>query len=119
MLLLLSHASRVRLVCDPIDGSLPGSAGPGNLQARILEWVAISFSNVWKWKLKVKSLSHVQLSDPMDWSLSGSSIHGIFQARVLEWVAIAFSEASCQKKNPTKGKYFIISYKVLIVNQNS
>ena len=38
-------------LCDPIDGSLPGSA-PGILQARTLEWVAISFSNVWKWKVK-------------------------------------------------------------------
>ena len=46
---------------DPIDGSLPGSPVPGILQARTLEWVAISFSNVWKWKVKVKSLSHVWL----------------------------------------------------------
>ena len=49
-------------LCDPIDGSPPGSAVPGILQAGTLEWVAISFSNVWKWKVKVKSLSHVQLS---------------------------------------------------------
>ena len=48
-------------LCDPIDGSLPGSPVPGILQARTLEWVAISFSNVWKWKVKVKSLSRVQL----------------------------------------------------------
>ena len=48
-------------LCDPIDGSPPGSAVPGILQARTLEWVAISFSNAWKWKLKVKSLSHVLL----------------------------------------------------------
>ena len=45
-------------LCDPIDGSPPGSAVPGILQARTLEWVAISFSNAWKWKVKVKSLSH-------------------------------------------------------------
>ena len=45
---------------DPIDGSPPGSPIPGILQARILEWVAISFSNAWKWKVKVKSLSRVQ-----------------------------------------------------------
>ena len=44
-------------LCDPIDGSPPGSAVPGILQARTLEWVAISFSNAWKWKVKVKSLS--------------------------------------------------------------
>ena len=48
-------------LCDPIDGSQPGSPIPGILQARILEWVAISFSNAWKWKVKVKSLSHVWL----------------------------------------------------------
>ena len=47
--------------CDPIDGSPPGSAAPGFLHARTLEWVAISFSNAWKWKVKVKSLSHVLL----------------------------------------------------------
>ena len=49
-------------LCDPIDGSLPGSPIPGILQARTLEWISISFSNAWKWKVKVKSLSHVRLS---------------------------------------------------------
>ena len=44
-------------LCDPIDGSPPGSPIPGILQARTLEWVAISFSNAWKWKVKVKSLN--------------------------------------------------------------
>ena len=44
-------------LCDPVDGSPPGSPIPGILQARTLEWVAISFSNAWKWKVKVKSLS--------------------------------------------------------------
>ena len=78
-------------LCDPIDGSPPGSSVPGILQARTLEWVAISFSKPWEWKVKVKSLSHVQLCNPMDCSLPGSSIHGIFQARVLEWFAVAFS----------------------------
>ena len=48
-------------LCDPMDGSPPGSHIPGILQARTLEWVAISFSNAWKWKMKVKSLSHVRL----------------------------------------------------------
>ena len=48
-------------LCDPIDGSPPGSPAPGILQARILEWVAISCSNAWKWKVKVKSLSRVRL----------------------------------------------------------
>ena len=93
LLLLLSRFSRVRL-CDPIDGSPPGSAIPGILQARTLEWVAISFSSAWK----VKGESEVTqpfltLSDPMDCSPPGSPIPGILQARTLEWVAISFSNA--------------------------
>ena len=48
-------------LCDPIDSSPPGSPVPGILQARTLEWVAISFSNAWKGKVKVKSLSHARL----------------------------------------------------------
>ena len=48
-------------LCDPIDCSPPGSPVPGILQARTLEWVAISFSNAWNWKVKVKSLSRVRL----------------------------------------------------------
>ena len=48
-------------LCDPIDGSPPDSPVPGILQARTREWVAISFSNAWKWKVKVKSLSRVRL----------------------------------------------------------
>ena len=79
-------------LCDPIDGISPGSPVPGILQARTLECVAISFSNI-----QVKSESEVAqlcptLSNPMDCSPSGSSVHGIFQARVLEWGAIAFSD---------------------------
>ena len=48
-------------LCDPIDGSPPSSPVPGILQERTLEWVAIAFSNAWKWKVKVKSLSRVRL----------------------------------------------------------
>ena len=48
-------------LCDPRDRSPPGSPIPRILQARTLEWVAISFSNAWKWKVKGKSLSHVRL----------------------------------------------------------
>ena len=69
-------------LCDPIDGSPPGSPIPVTLQARTPEWDAISFSNAWKWKVKVKSLSHVPtLRDPTDCSLPGSSVHGILQAK--------------------------------------
>ena len=91
MLLLLSLFSRVWLY-DPKDGSPPGSSVLGILQARTLKWVAISFSNASKWRLKVKSLSRVRLfATPWTASLPGSSVHGILQARVLEWSATAFS----------------------------
>ena len=74
-------------LCGPIDGSPPGSPVPGILQARTLEWVAISFC------MKVKSENEVAqwcltLSDPMDCSLPSSSVHGSFQARVPEWGAV-------------------------------
>ena len=71
-------------LCDPIDGSPLGSPVPRILQVRTLEWVAISFSNAWKWKVKVKTLSHIRLlAGPTDCSLPGSSIHEIFQPSTL------------------------------------
>ena len=64
-------------LCDPIDGSPPGSPVPGILQARTLEWVAIAFSNAWTWKVKVKSLSRVWLLQPTrllrPWDFPGKS----------------------------------------------
>ena len=79
-------------VYDPIDSSPPGSPVPGILQARTLEWVAISFSNAAKWKVKVKLLSRVQLFvTPWTAAHQAPSSMGFFQARVLEWGAIAFS----------------------------
>ena len=68
LLSLLSAAAAAKslqlcpTLCDPTDHSPPGSPVPGILQARTLEWVATSFSNAWKWKVKVKLLSHVRLS---------------------------------------------------------
>ena len=112
-------------VCDPIDGSPPGSPVPGILQTRTLEWVAISFSNAWKWKVKVtpwtaahqappslgfsrqEHWSGLPFPSPMYESEKWKWPHGlqptrllhpwIFQARVLEWGAIAFSASSVQK----------------------
>ena len=80
-------------LCNPRDGSPPGSPVPGILRARTLEWVAIFLLQC----MKVKNESEVAqscptLSDPMDCSPPGSSVHGIFQARVLEWGAITFSD---------------------------
>ena len=95
--LLLSRFSRVRLR-NPIDGSLPGSSVPGILQARILEWVAISCSSACRHAKSLQSCP--TLCDPVDSSPPDSSAHGIFQARVLEWVAIAFSKGgTLQTKN--------------------
>ena len=78
-------------LCDPIDGSPPGSPVPGILQARTLEWVAWRNACHFLFQcMKVKSESEVAqssptLSDPMDCSLPGCPVHGIFQARVLEY----------------------------------
>ena len=82
-------------LCNPIDGSPPGSSVPGILQARTQEWVAISFSkrNYRKKESEVAQLSPT-VCDPVDCSLPGSSIHGISQARVLEGVAMSFSMRS-------------------------
>ena len=92
MLCYAKSVQSCQILCDPIDGSPTGSIVPGILQARILEWVAISFSSAWKEKSESEvAQSCPTLSDPMDCSLPGSSVHGIFQARVLEWGAIAFS----------------------------
>ena len=79
-------------LCNPIDGSPPGSPVPGILQARTRVGCHFLLQC-----MKVKSESEVAqscptLRDPMDCSLPGSSIHGIFQTRVLEWGAIGFSE---------------------------
>ena len=60
-------------LCDPIDGSPPGSPVPGILQTTTLQWVAISFSSAWKWKVKVKSLSYADSSRP----------HGLQPTRLL------------------------------------
>ena len=79
-------------LCDPIDGSPPGSPIPGILQARTLEWVAISFSMHESENEVAQSCP--TLKDPTDCSPPGCSVQGIFQARVLEWVAIAFSRKS-------------------------
>ena len=75
---------------DPMDCSPPGSSAHGVLQARVLEWGAIAFSN--KDTAAAKSLqSYLTLCVPRDGSPPGSPVPGILQARTLEWVAISFS----------------------------
>ena len=83
-------------LCDPIDSSPPGSPISGTLQARTLEWVAISFSNAWKWKVKVKLLSRVWLFATPWTAAYQAPPPGVFQARVLEWAASAFSAIEWQ-----------------------
>ena len=81
-------------LCDPIDSSPPGSPVPGILQARTLEWVAISFSSAWKWKVKVKSLSHVRLfSTP--WTAAYQALLSMGFSRQEHWSGLPSSD-HCQ-----------------------
>ena len=85
---------------NPMDWSPPGFSVHEILQARILEWVAISFFNVC-----MNPKSHQlcpTLCDPMDSSLPGFSVHEILQARILEWVAISFSREFSQPRDRTQ-----------------
>ena len=85
-------------LCDPIDGSPPGSPVPGILQARTLEWVAVSFSNEWKWNLKVKSLSRVRLwATP--WTAAYQALPSIGFSRQKYWSGVPLpspTTVSCQ-----------------------
>ena len=80
-------------LCDPRDGSPPGSSMPGILQARVLEWGAIAFSPFIAAAAAKSLQSCTTLCDPRDGSPPGSSVPGILQARILEWVAISLSNA--------------------------
>ena len=85
-------------LCDPIDGSPPGSPVPGILQARTLEWVAISFSNVWKWKVNVKSLSHVQLlATPWTAAYQAPPSMGFSRQEDWSWVPVPSPDSSATK----------------------
>ena len=74
---------------DPMDCSPPGSPVHGILQARVLEWGAVAFSNACMHAKLFQSCP--TLCDPMESSSPGSSVHRILQARILEWVVISFS----------------------------
>ena len=88
MLLLLSRFSRIGL-CNPTDGSPPGSPIPGILQARTLEWVAISFSNAWKWKVRVKLLSRVWLL-ATPWTAAYQALPSVGFSRQEYWSRVPF-----------------------------
>ena len=75
--------------CYPIDGSPAGSPVPGIVPARTLEWVAISFSNAWKWKVKVKSLSCVRLS-ATPWTAAHQASPSLGFSRQGHWSGVPF-----------------------------
>ena len=88
-------------LCDPIDSGPPGSPIPGILQARTLEWVAISFSNAWKWKVKVKLLSHVQpLVTPWTAAYQAPLSMGVFRQEY--WSGLPLPSPSCFIRLPKR-----------------
>ena len=87
-------------LCDPRDSSQPGSPIPGILQARVLEWVAISFSSAWKWKVKVKSFSRVWLL-ATPWTAAYQAPPSMGFSRQEYWSRVP-SSSSSQSITPTK-----------------
>ena len=87
-------------LCDPTDGSPPGSPVPGILQARTLEWVAISFFNAGKWKVKVKSLSRVRLF-VTPWTAAYQAPPSMGFSRQEYWSGVpwGFLKSTCHKMN--------------------
>ena len=107
-------------LCDPIDGSPPGYPVPGILQARTLEWVAISLSNAWKWKVKVKSLSHVRLF-PTPWTAAFQAPPSMGFSRQKYWSGVSLPSPEMFYKSiqiyallcvaSKRSYYFVISEK--------
>ena len=87
-------------LCDPRDGSPPGSPVPGILQARTLEWLAISFSNAWKWKVKVKSLSRVRLL-ATPWTAAHQAPPSMGFSRQEYWTGVPLPSSSVTQSHPT------------------
>ena len=81
-------------LCNPVDGSPPGSPVPGILQARTLEWVAIAFSNAWKWKGKVKSLSRVWLFET-PWTVAHQAPPSTGFSRQEYWSGVPLPSLMC------------------------
>ena len=96
-------------LCNPIDGSPPGSAIPGILQARILEWVAISSSNAWKWKVKVKSLSRVRLL-ATPWTAAYQAPPSMGFSRQEYWSGVPLLSPSDESSSQIKSCFTLIYY---------
>ena len=99
-------------LCDPIDG-LPQTPVPGILQARTLEWVAISF-NAWKWKVKVKSLSHVQLL-ATPWTAAYQALPSIGFSRQEYWSGVPLPSPMTSLDSVLKSRDITLLTKVHIV----
>ena len=95
---------------DPMDCSQPGSPIPGILQARTLEWVAISFSNAWKWKVKVKSFSHVRLL-ATPWTAAYQAPPSMGFSRQEYWSGVP-------SPSPSKQYYTTLYHTFLLFHQN-
>ena len=107
-------------LCDPIDGCPPGSPVPGILQARTLEWVAISFSNAWKWKVKVNSPSRVQLS-ATPWTAVHQAPPSMGFSRQEHWSGchclLRFCSINLSKSLNVSESPFSLQWKVLPVSE--
>ena len=122
-LLLLTAAKSLQscpTLCDPIHGSPPGSAIPGILQARTLKWVAISFSNASKWKVKVKSLSRARLF-AIPWTAAYQSPPSMGFSRQEYWSGvplpspfhISWGQLSMRPTKPESHKYWACMLELL------
>ena len=110
-------------LCNPIDSSPPGFPVPGILQARTLEWVAISFSNTWKWKVKVKLLSRVRLL-ATPWTAAFQAPPSMGFSR--HWMAIVNRKTCpmCSQKNkgqidPSCRKGDFVYYKMSLLRNSA
>ena len=108
-------------LCDPVDGSSPGSPVPGILQARTLKWVAISFSNAWKWKVKVKSLSCVRLL-VTPWTAAYQAPPSMGFSRQQYWSGVPFYQLPngncwllCDGKKKTQNHNLCDHYKTFMI----
>ena len=90
---------------DPMDRSPPGSSVHGILQARILEWVAISFSrgsSLTREQTRVSCIADYRSVVSISWNLMDYTVHGFLQTRILEWVGVPFSRGSSQPRDQTQ-----------------
>ena len=101
-------------LCDPIDGSPPGSSMPRVLQARILEWVAIFFSNAWKWKVKVKLLSRVRPS-ATPWTAAFQAPPSMGFSRQEYWGGVPCYKKLNHTKQPGARRHFIVPAEPYVV----